>query len=43
MLDAPGGVIAVTAKCRNGKAERISIENVPSFAAGWTRRSKFKA
>ena len=27
-----GGVIAVTAECRNGKAERISIENVPSFA-----------
>lgn len=32
MLEAPGGLIAVTAECRNGKAERISIENVPSFA-----------
>ncbi len=31
-LEAPGGVIAVTADCRNGKAERITIENVPSFA-----------
>ena len=31
-LEAPGGLIAVTADCRNGKAERISIENVPSFA-----------
>jgi proline racemase len=31
-LEAPGGVIAVTAECRNGKAERVSIENVPSFA-----------
>jgi trans-L-3-hydroxyproline dehydratase len=31
-LEAPGGLIAVTAECRNGKAERISIENVPSFA-----------
>jgi trans-L-3-hydroxyproline dehydratase len=30
-LEAPGGLIAVTAECRNGKAERISIENVPSF------------
>ncbi len=32
VLEAPGGLIAVTAECRNGKAERISIENVPSFA-----------
>jgi trans-L-3-hydroxyproline dehydratase len=32
MLEAPGGLIAVTAECRNGKAERISIENLPSFA-----------
>jgi proline racemase len=31
-LEAPGGVIEVTAQCRNGKAERISVENVPSFA-----------
>ena len=31
-LEAPGGLIAVTAECRNGKAERIAIENVPSFA-----------
>ncbi len=31
-LEAPGGLIAVTAECRNGKAERVSIENVPSFA-----------
>jgi proline racemase len=32
VLEAPGGLIAVTADCRNGKAERISVENVPSFA-----------
>lgn len=32
MLEAPGGLIAVTAECRNGKAERVSIQNVPSFA-----------
>jgi trans-L-3-hydroxyproline dehydratase len=31
-LEAPGGLIAVTAECRNGKAERISIENLLSFA-----------
>jgi proline racemase len=31
-LEAPGGLIAVAAECRDGKAERISIENVPSFA-----------
>ncbi|HEY1780721.1 MAG TPA: proline racemase family protein [Roseiarcus sp.] len=31
-LEAPGGLVAVTAACSNGKAERISIENVPSFA-----------
>jgi trans-L-3-hydroxyproline dehydratase len=31
-LEAPGGLISVSAECRNGKAERISVENVPSFA-----------
>ena len=31
-LEAPGGLIEVTAQCRNGKAERIRIRNVPSFA-----------
>jgi proline racemase len=31
-LEAPGGLIAVVAECRDGKAERISVENVPSFA-----------
>ena len=31
VLEAPGGLIAVTAECRDGKAERVSIENVPSF------------
>ena len=30
-LQVPGGLIAVRAECRNGKAERINIENVPSF------------
>ncbi|QMV02388.1 hypothetical protein GHV40_13255 [Devosia sp. D6-9] len=32
VLEAPGGLIEVTADCRNGKAERISVQNVPSFA-----------
>jgi proline racemase len=32
MLEAPGGLIEVVAECRGGKAERISVQNVPSFA-----------
>jgi trans-L-3-hydroxyproline dehydratase len=32
VLEAPGGVIEVVAACRNGKAERITVTNVPSFA-----------
>jgi proline racemase len=32
ILEAPGGVIKVVAECRNGKAERIGVENVVSFA-----------
>ena len=31
-LEAPGGIVDVTAECRNGKAERISVRNVSSFA-----------
>jgi proline racemase len=31
-LEPPGGLIEVTATCRNGKAERITVRNVPSFA-----------
>ena len=30
-LEAPGGVVEVVAHCRNGKAERIAVRNVPSF------------
>jgi len=30
-LEAPGGVVEVTAYCKNGKAQRIKVENVPSF------------
>ena len=32
VLEAPGGLVHVRAECRNGKAERISVENLPSFA-----------
>jgi proline racemase len=32
VLEAPGGLIEVTAQCRNGKAERVAIKNHPSFA-----------
>ena len=31
-LEAPGGLVDITAECRNGKAERITVRNVPSFA-----------
>lgn len=32
VLEAPGGLVDVVAACRNGKAERITVTNVPSFA-----------
>ncbi|MGB3178330.1 MAG: proline racemase family protein [Albidovulum sp.] len=31
-LEAPGGLVRVRATCRNGKAERIFVQNLPSFA-----------
>ena len=31
-LEAPGGLVEITAACRNGKAERIRVQNLPSFA-----------
>ncbi len=31
VLEAPGGLIDVTAECKNGKAERIHVTNHPSF------------
>lgn len=30
-LEAPGGLVRVKAVCKNGKAERIFVRNVPSF------------
>ncbi|QIG47038.1 proline racemase family protein [Nordella sp. HKS 07] len=32
VLEAPAGLISIRAECRNGKAERIILRNVPSFA-----------
>ena len=32
LLEAPGGLVRVRADCANGKAERITVENLPSFA-----------
>jgi proline racemase len=31
-LEAPGGLVRVRADCANGKAERITVQNIPSFA-----------
>jgi proline racemase len=33
LLEAPGGLVAVRAECSGGKARRIFVENLPSFAA----------
>lgn len=30
-LEAPGGLVEVVADCRDGKAERVEVKNVPSF------------
>jgi len=32
ILEAPGGIVDVTAQCHDGKAERITVRNVASFA-----------
>jgi proline racemase len=32
VLEAPAGLVEVTAFCRDGKAERITLRNVPAFA-----------
>ena len=31
-LEAPGGLVALTAYCKDGKAQSIEVHNVPSFA-----------
>ena len=30
--EAPGGIVEITAECRGGKAQRITVRNVASFA-----------
>ena len=30
-LEAPGGLVRVRAECRDGKVERVTVQNVPSF------------
>lgn len=32
VLEAPGGLVEVVARCRDGKAESITVKNLPSFA-----------
>jgi len=31
-LEAPGGLVEVTASCKDGKVEKVTVQNVPSFA-----------
>ncbi|MFQ5773612.1 MAG: proline racemase family protein [Kiloniellaceae bacterium] len=31
VLDTPAGPVPVTARCRDGKCERVTLDNVPSF------------
>ena len=31
-LEVPGGIVEITAACRNGRAERVTVRNLPSFA-----------
>ena len=32
-LETPGGLIEVSAKCHDGRCERVTLENVPSYVA----------
>lgn len=32
LLEAPGGLVEIVAQCRDGKAQSITVRNVPSFA-----------
>lgn len=32
-LEAPAGLIGITAECRDGKVKQVTFENVPAFAA----------
>ena len=39
-LEAPGGVVEVRARCRDGRCESVELTNVPASPSGWTRRSR---
>lgn len=34
LLEAPAGLVPITAKCRDGKVESVTFNNVPSFVFG---------
>lgn len=38
VLEAPAGLVAVTAQCANGKCESVTFENVPSFVFALDRQ-----
>lgn len=38
VLEAPGGLVRLRADCRDGKAERIHVENLPAFAGPLDQR-----
>ena len=38
VLEAPGGLVRVRAECRDGKVERIFVQNLPSFAGELDRK-----
>lgn len=38
VLEAPGGLVRVRAECDNGKARRIFVQNLPSFAGDLDQR-----
>lgn len=33
VLEAPGGLVRVCARCKDGKAEQITVQNLPSFVS----------
>lgn len=37
VLEAQGGLVRVRAECKNGKAERIFVQSVPSFPGALER------
>ncbi len=33
-LEAPGGLVPIVARCRDGRVTEVTVQNMPSFAAG---------